>query len=37
VTGAKGTLDVNAKRSPDGRTLVILAVNPTDQPIGTQI
>lgn len=33
VTCAKDTLDATARRSEDGKTLVIQAVNPTDQPI----
>jgi alpha-N-arabinofuranosidase len=37
VTGADGKLDVVAKRSDDGKTLVLQAVNPTDRPIPAQI
>jgi hypothetical protein len=37
VTGAKGTLDVNAKRSEDGQTLVLQAVNPSDGAVCAQI
>ncbi len=33
VDAPQDTLDVNAKRSEDGRTLVLQAVNPTDQAI----
>lgn len=31
------TLDVNAKRSADGRLLALYAVNPTDRPVAAQI
>jgi hypothetical protein len=37
VTGPKGTLDVNGKRSEDRRTLILQAVNPTDQSVTFQI
>jgi alpha-L-arabinofuranosidase len=37
VTGAKDTLDVSAKRSDDGRTLVLQVVNPTGKAIPTPI
>jgi hypothetical protein len=37
VTGAGTALDVNAKRSADGRTLVLQAVNPTDQTVATRL
>src|SRR5262249_47469852 len=37
VTGAKGKLDVVAKRSDDRKTLVLQAVNPTDRAIPAQI
>jgi hypothetical protein len=37
VTGAKETVDVSAKRSDDGRTLVLQVVNPTGQAIPTPI
>lgn len=32
VSGSEGILDVAAKKSSDGRTLVLQVVNPTDQP-----
>jgi hypothetical protein len=37
VSGADDRLDVNAKRSDDGRTLVIQAVNPSDQAVPAEI
>lgn len=37
VTPAGDTLDVNAKRTEDGKTLVLQAVNPTDKPVPAQI
>lgn len=37
VTGAKDALDVNAKLSKDGKTLVAQAVNPTDRPVPAEI
>jgi alpha-L-arabinofuranosidase len=37
VVAARDTLDVNAKRSVDGRTLALQVVNPTDKAIPTQI
>ncbi len=37
VTGAKDTLDVNAKLSQDGKSLLLQAVNPTDQPVPAEI
>jgi hypothetical protein len=37
VTGADGRLDVNAKRSDDGRTLVLQVVNPGDTALAAQI
>jgi hypothetical protein len=37
VTGVKDTLDVNAKLSKDGKTLVLQAVNPTDRPVPAEI
>ena len=37
VTGAKGSLDVSAKRSDDGRTLVLQVVNSTSQAIPAPI
>jgi alpha-L-arabinofuranosidase len=37
VTGGKDTLDASAKRSDDGRTLVLQVVNPTGKAILTQI
>jgi hypothetical protein len=37
VTGAKDTLDVSAKGSDDGRTLVLQVVNPTGKAIPTPI
>jgi alpha-L-arabinofuranosidase len=37
VTAAQGSLDVNAKRSDDGRTLVLQAVNPTDKAVPAHI
>ena len=37
VTGANGSLDVNATKSADGRTLIVKAVNPTDQPVAADI
>jgi alpha-L-arabinofuranosidase len=37
VTAANNSLDVSAKRSEDGRALVLQAVNPTDKPVKTQI
>jgi hypothetical protein len=37
VTGAKGTLDVSAKGSDDGQTLVLQVVNPTGKAIPTAI
>jgi hypothetical protein len=35
--GAEGQLDVNAKRSEDGKTLALQAVNTGDQPVTAQI
>jgi hypothetical protein len=37
VAGAKGGLDAVAKRSDDGKTLVLQVVNPTDRAIPAQI
>jgi len=37
VTGAGDALDVNAKLSRDGKTLVLQAVNPTDRPVPAEI
>jgi alpha-L-arabinofuranosidase len=37
VTGAEGKLDVNAKRSDDGRTLVLQVVNPGEKAVAAQI
>jgi alpha-L-arabinofuranosidase len=37
VTAARDTLDVTAKRSEDGKTLVLQAVNPTEQPVAAQV
>jgi hypothetical protein len=37
VTAAGDALDVSAKRSADGRTLVLQVVNPTDKPVPAQI
>jgi alpha-L-arabinofuranosidase len=37
VTGVGDALDVNAKLSPDGKTLVLQAVNPTDRPVPAEI
>jgi hypothetical protein len=37
VTAAPDTLDVNAKRSADGRTLALQVVNPTDKTVPAQI
>ena len=37
VTAPNDTLDVNAKRSENGRTLTLHAVNPTDKAIAAQI
>ena len=37
VTAPENTLDVNAKRSHDGRTLTLQAVNPTDKTVSAQI
>ncbi len=37
VAAPSDTLDVSAKRSTDGRTLALHAVNPTDKPIHAQI
>ncbi|MFO0807599.1 MAG: alpha-L-arabinofuranosidase C-terminal domain-containing protein [Gemmataceae bacterium] len=37
VTGATGTLDVNAKLSRDGKTLLLQAVNPTDRSVPAEI
>ncbi len=37
VTAPKDSLDVSAKRSDDGRTLVLQVVNPTDKAIATQV
>jgi alpha-L-arabinofuranosidase len=37
VSGAQGELDANARRSDDGRTLVLIIVNPGAQPARTQI
>jgi alpha-L-arabinofuranosidase len=37
VTGAKDTLDVNAKLSKDGKALVLQAVNPTDRSVPAEI
>ena len=37
VTATPGTLDVSAKRSDDGRTLVLQAVNPTDMAVPAQL
>jgi len=37
LTGAPGSLDANATRSNDGKTLVLQAVNPGDQAVTAQI
>jgi hypothetical protein len=37
VAGAGTSLDVNAKRSEDGKTLVLQVVNPTDQAVRTRV
>jgi hypothetical protein len=37
VSGADDRLDVNAKRSEDGRTLIVQAVNPSDQAVPAEI
>ncbi|MFO1502016.1 MAG: alpha-L-arabinofuranosidase C-terminal domain-containing protein, partial [Verrucomicrobiota bacterium] len=37
VTDGNGNLDATAKRSDDGKTLTLQAVNPTDQPLIAQI
>jgi DUF1680 family protein len=37
VRGARDALDVSATRGEDGKTLVLQAVNPTDQPVATRI
>jgi hypothetical protein len=37
VTGAKDVLDVSAKLSKDGKTLVLQAVNPTDRSVPAEI
>jgi len=37
VTGPAGPLDINAKRSADGATLELQAVNPGDQAVAAQI
>ena len=37
VTDTKGALDATAKRSEDGKTLVLQVVNVGDQPIATTI
>jgi alpha-L-arabinofuranosidase len=37
VSGADGKLDVNAKRSNDGKTLVLQVVNPSEQAVASQI
>jgi hypothetical protein len=37
VTGEGGVLDVNAKLSQDGKTLVLQAVNPTDRAVPAEI
>lgn len=37
VTGAKDALDVNATLSRDGKTLLLQAVNPTDQPVSAEL
>jgi alpha-L-arabinofuranosidase len=37
VSGAGGQLDANAKGSEDGKTLVLIVVNPGDQAAATQI
>jgi len=37
VTGADGKLDANAKRSEDGRTLLLQVVNPSDKALATQV
>jgi alpha-L-arabinofuranosidase len=37
TTGAQGTVDANAKRSEDGKTLVVSVVNPGDRPVAAEI
>jgi alpha-L-arabinofuranosidase len=37
LTGAETKLDVSAKRSEDGKALVLQAVNPTGEPVTAQL